>query len=394
MKTSRAYPFFAFVSYKRADERWARWLQGRLESYRLPASVRKAHPHLPAKIFPNFRDTTDIQPNPLEDELRHNLEKSRFLIVICSPRSAAVSPAGHVDWIDFEISHFCTLGRNENVILCIVDGEAYSANHPERECIHPTIKRLLPTLLGVNVHEKASFWPWVNRERAFIQIVSRMLDVSFDTLWQRQRRRMRNKAISYAALLLGMLGAGIMIWAQSQPFDMELRLDELTQHNECLPLVEESYIKLQFGQEWVQKDITSLNETLIFRDVAAKYKGEMIPVQMDCFGFSLPNPQVAAATDAVLPIARDDSYAKVRTWVGYVQDDGFKGVSGVQVTVGGQVLTTDADGFCEFSIELKEQGESYPVTINYSQQGQEQRMEEKAYPCKNDPHFINRYLLP
>lgn len=394
MKTNQSYPFFAFVSYRRLDERWARWLQGRLESYRLPASVRKAHPHLPSKIFPNFKDTTDIQPNPLEDELRRNLEKSLFFILICSPRSAAVPAAGNKDWIDFEIAHFCTLGRNENVILCIVDGEPYSKTSPERECIHPTIKRLFPTMLGVNVHEKVSRWPWINRERAFIQIVSRMLGVSFDTLWQRQRRRLRNKAISYAALLLGVIGGGSLIWAQNQPFDMELQLKELTPHNEHLALSDESYVKLQFGQEWVQKDISSLNEPLVFRDLAAKYKGEMIPVQVHCFGFRLQRPQVEVSANAILPMARDDTYAQVIVKAGDIQGTDIDGVSGVHVTIGEQTLTTDADGLCEFSIELKDQRKSYPCTIIYSRHGQEHRMEERAYPCQNDPSFINRYPLP
>ena len=32
---------FAFVSYKREDEKWAKWLQQKLENYKLPAVIRK-----------------------------------------------------------------------------------------------------------------------------------------------------------------------------------------------------------------------------------------------------------------------------------------------------------------------------------------------------------------
>lgn len=36
------YKYLAFISYKREDEKWAKWLQNILEHYKLPISVRKA----------------------------------------------------------------------------------------------------------------------------------------------------------------------------------------------------------------------------------------------------------------------------------------------------------------------------------------------------------------
>ena len=33
--------YYAFISYKREDEKWAKWLQHKLEHYRFPTRVTK-----------------------------------------------------------------------------------------------------------------------------------------------------------------------------------------------------------------------------------------------------------------------------------------------------------------------------------------------------------------
>ena len=75
----KRYEYFAFISYKHEDMRWAKWLQNRLETYRLPSVIRKEVPHLPKHIRPIFRDQTDIGTGPLLENLRKELDDSRFL---------------------------------------------------------------------------------------------------------------------------------------------------------------------------------------------------------------------------------------------------------------------------------------------------------------------------
>ena len=52
--------YFAFISYKREDEKWAKWLQHKLEHYKLPVNVRKENPSLPQNIRPVFKDTSEL----------------------------------------------------------------------------------------------------------------------------------------------------------------------------------------------------------------------------------------------------------------------------------------------------------------------------------------------
>ena len=94
------YRYFAFISYSHKDMAWAKWIQRKLENYRLPAQIRKKHVGLPQKIAPVFRDGTDLAGAVLEDTLRQELERSQYLIVICSPNSVSSS------YVSSEVEHF------------------------------------------------------------------------------------------------------------------------------------------------------------------------------------------------------------------------------------------------------------------------------------------------
>ncbi|HPO91366.1 MAG TPA: hypothetical protein PLJ44_09685 [Victivallales bacterium] len=70
------YTYFAFISYSRKDERWAKWLQRKLENYRLPSTVSRQKPDLPKKIK-IFRDKTDLTAGCLRQELKKELKSSK-----------------------------------------------------------------------------------------------------------------------------------------------------------------------------------------------------------------------------------------------------------------------------------------------------------------------------
>jgi len=178
------YTYFAFVSYRSSDEKWAKWLQEKIEGYRLPTTIQHENSDLPkTRLRPCFRYHTDIQPNELKSELRQKLEQSKYLLVICTPRSA------QSQWVGAEIDTFVELGRRDRIIPVIVEGSPYSGN-PETECYNPSLLKHFPhsdnidedrEILGVNIHEEGSGSAYMKRERAVMQIVSRMLGVSFDT---------------------------------------------------------------------------------------------------------------------------------------------------------------------------------------------------------------------
>ena len=70
------------------DMYWAIWLQKALLRYHLPTKLAKENPHIARRFLRVFRDETDLNSGILDEELKANLDRSNFLITICSPHSA------------------------------------------------------------------------------------------------------------------------------------------------------------------------------------------------------------------------------------------------------------------------------------------------------------------
>lgn len=190
MDTPKSY--YAFISYKREDEQWAEWLQHKLEHYRLPANLN-GRTDLPREIRPVFKDTSELIPGNLPRQIREALEMSRYLIVICSPRSAAS------EWVNREVEAFIGMGRNEQIIPFIIEGKPF-ADDAGDECF-PLALRALPSeqeLLGADVNEQG-------RDAAAVKVVARMFDIQFDVLWQRYEREQRRRRRLFVGGLLGLL---------------------------------------------------------------------------------------------------------------------------------------------------------------------------------------------
>ena len=206
--------YFAFISYKREDEKWAKWLQHKLEHYRLPSNVKKGNGHLPKDLRPVFKDTSELASGVLAEEIHAALENSQYLIVICSPRAA------QSEWVCKEVQTFLDMGRTKEIIPFIVGGKAY-ADNPAEECFPTALRQLHgdQELLGININE-------MGKEAAVIKVIARMLGLKFDMLWQRHQKEKsrRNAVISAASVfLLTVLIASAWIWRQNQQLQQSNR---------------------------------------------------------------------------------------------------------------------------------------------------------------------------
>ena len=227
--TDQAYKYFAFISYNAKDTDWGKKLQKKLEHYKMPSTLCSEHGWERKPIKPVFFAPTDIQPGGLSEELQERLKASRNLIVICSPNSAKS------EWVGKEIEFFHSLGRTKNIHFFIVDGTPHSGN-PETECFNPIIDKLgLPEILGANIHEKVYSSPRLNKERAYVQLISKLLGVEFDAIWQRHKRMLVRKALAWTVGTLAVIAALIVVWRFNQPYDIKLQLNEASFQNDNLP---------------------------------------------------------------------------------------------------------------------------------------------------------------
>lgn len=193
--------YCAFISYKREDEKWAKWLQDKLEHYCFPTNLN-GRTDLPKNIRPTFRDVTDLTPGLLAEEIDKALRNSEWLIVICSPRSAKSS------WVCKEAQTFIDLGRADHIIPFVIEGYPFSKN-PVIECYPEALLKLRGSkeLLATNIND-------IGRDAAMVKVVARMFGLKFDSLWQRYERELKKRRnwIMTILLLFASIAVGITGW--------------------------------------------------------------------------------------------------------------------------------------------------------------------------------------
>lgn len=353
MNTS--FKYFAFISYNAKDTSWGKKLQKKLEHYKLPATLCSEHGWERQPIKPVFFAPTDIQPGGLSEELQDRLKASKNLIVICSPNSAKS------EWVGKEIEFFHNLGRTQNIHFFIVDGMPHSGN-PDTECFNPIVEKLgLPEILGANINERISRLPWLNKERAYVQLISKLLGVEFDTLWQRRKRQLTRKVMAWGLGAIAVLCAILFVWRVNQPFNIEVRLNETSFHNDNLPPLENAVVTMQLDNETKIDTIHSLDDCVVFNNIPHRYLNQEMPFTVSCLTFLDTHMTVALGSKVTLDIRRDEHY------YGDVEFSLFNNntetyPSGVHVSLAGLEAITDYAGHVSISVPLEKQQRYYIIT--------------------------------
>lgn len=352
--TEENFKYFAFISYNSKDTEWGKRVQKKLENYRMPATLCSEHGWKRKPIKPVFFAPTDIQPGGLTEELQERLRASRNLIVICSPNSAKS------EWVGREIAFFHELGRTKQIHFFIVDGTPHSGNE-DTECFNPVVDTLgLPEILGANIHEQIYRWPWMNKERAYVQLVSKLLGVEFDAIWQRHKRQLVKKAVLWFFAAAVVLTALISVWAANQPIDVKVRLTETSVRNDRLPALSEAVVVMTLDNETKTDTIHSLDGSVLFTNVPHLFLDQPVRMMITAPNFLSVDTLVTLSPDIVLSVQRDPKvfgHVRFRLWDSTAE----RGVAGVKVSLAGQETTSDANGAVELTVPLSEQRAIYQV---------------------------------
>lgn len=355
------YKYFAFISYNSKDTEWGKKVQRKLEHYRMPATLCSEHGWKRNPINPVFFAPTDIQPAGLSEELQERLRASRHLIVICSPNSA------QSEWVGKEIAFFHQLGRTKQIHFFIVDGIPHSGN-PETECFNPIVDKLgLPEILGANIHEQTQTfpftripWSYLNKERAYVQLITKLLGIEFDTIWQRHKRLLVQKAIAWSIGIIIVLAALLGVWINSQPVNVEMRLNETSVHNDQLPPLRDAIVTLTLDNETKIDTIHSLEDNTLFRNIPHHFLNNKVRVCVGCPDY-LPVDTSFLLTESVLVDIRrnPDVYGKVRFLLWNADQE--QTAPNAEIDIDGHRAKADEQGVVELSIPLAEQKPSYPL---------------------------------
>ena len=351
---NNAFKYFAFISYNAKDTNWGKQLQKKLEHYRMPTTLCSQHGWKRTPINPVFFAPTDIRAGGLSEGLQERLKASQNLIVICSPNSAKS------EWVGKEIEYFHNLGRTKNIHFFIVEGTPHSGS-PDTECFNPVIERLgLPETLGANINEKIYRWSWLNKERAYVQLISKLLGVEYDAIWQRHKRRLICKTLAWILGIIAVLSTIFCVWKANQPVDTEIRLKEASAFNAQLPPMQKAIVTLALDNETKTDSLTSFDDYIIFNNIPHRFMGKPVRLTVSCNDFLNLDTTLALASSMAINLRRDPKvYGNVRfkLWNPNTEEC----VASEKVSIEGQEAFSDANGIVTLTIPLEKQRKAYRI---------------------------------
>lgn len=368
---STTYKYFAFISYKSDDlkEAWA--LKKKLDRYKLPSVLRKQYKKEKLPTYEAFLDKTNIQPGILTDELRDNLDNSHYLIVICSPRSAKSN------YVKAEIEWFTRDGREKDMYLFIIESDPNKIE----DSFNPAIKKAEQhwkqisektyEYLGVNIKEKdvdklffiyrcPIIGSWLQRERAYMQLISKLLNLEFKQLWSYQKIRLTEWILAYLLGILFFVSALIFTWRLNQPFDVTASLVEASIYNERLPQLKDAVVKIGIGDKAYTDTIRLIEECVIFKEIAHRHLNQRVRILVSCKDFIPVDTTLLLTNKVILSVYRDSTvYGDVhfRLW----NPDKEVPLANTEVEIAGQITTSDKDGYISLFVPLEKQQSKYFV---------------------------------
>ncbi len=244
MATTR---YKAFISYSHRDERWARWLHRKLETYRVPKRlVGQPSPlgPIPSRLTPIFRDRDELPTaSDLGAVIQQALGESESLIVICSPAAAASR------WVNEEIRFYRRMGRGNQIYCLIVDGTPVgdvSGADRSLDCFPQALTEPLDAgdRDAPADHAAADVRPGGDgKQGAKLKVIAGMLGLGLDELRKRDQQRRQRRLIAVAAsavagmvIAIGLATAALMARAEAdrQRFRAEQEARTATETTEFL----------------------------------------------------------------------------------------------------------------------------------------------------------------
>ena len=323
----------------------AKWLQKQLERFKLPTEIRNEIDTNSRHLRPVFRDQSDLNTGVLGEELRKNLEKSKYLILICSKNSA------QSQWVSEEAKAFVEMGRLDRIIPVIIP----DVNTSERNLFPKYLQKYFQQypdkeLLGVNIGE-------VGKEKALIRVISRMLDVSFDSLWKRHQRQKRLRSVFVSI-------CAIIACSAAYLFAIPITVCPMIEvQPSMLPMSGKIVLNIEGGE------YTSPVDTPRFENIRIPgYKRfSKISIKADSKFFEGVDTAMPTGyglrRNIKIRLLRDQTFA---VFSGTVYDEEMEPLSDVEVTLAGYSAMTDSKGFFTITIPLEKQQTEQSVTLQKS----------------------------
>lgn len=234
--------YAAFISYRHGgiDEQVGTQIQREIERYKLPARIAKlAGKKSLGKVF---RDADDLRAaSNLSEVIQQGLDESEYLIVVCTRRYQDSV------WCMEEIEYFLKVRGRENIIVVLVEGEPQES-FPKllTETMQDgRIVNIEPLAVDVRAATEKEILKLVKKEK--LRFISRMLNLDYDDLKQRQRERQRKQIIALSSVIIVCLSifGGVVMFKNVQLNAAYDKLDDSMQQT----LKGQSYYLSEYASE-------------------------------------------------------------------------------------------------------------------------------------------------
>ena len=343
-KRATKYKRYAFISYSHKDVKEAKSLHKHLEFYKLPSDIFNEYDENNRYLRPVFRDKEDIGTGVLKSVLRKELEVSEYLIIICSPNSAQST------YVSQEAQVFIDQGRIDHIIPYIIDGVPKSGG--EKECFPESLINHVDQfpddeLLGANINE-------VGRSKAFIRVVSSLLNVEFDTLWKRHKREQKKRLFVLSLLFLFLL---FFTYWFAVPLKLSVNLHDENHH---LPMPEDAHLIVN-GTIYPMR---SLDTTIHINKIPGYMRLHHIDVEFKSTYYKRKFDKVTIgyginnAKD--INLKRDSTFA---IYSGRVLDENKRPIESAIINIENKNTKTDSEGFFFIAFPTNQQSTEKTVRI-------------------------------
>lgn len=364
------YKYTAFISYNSKDDKVARWLQNRLESYSLP-SVLANDSGVGNKLDGNsrrrfriFRYVTDFVAKNINDVTKE-LDQSKYLIVVCSPNSA------NAPWVRTEVGYFIANNRKNDIIPFVVNGIPYS--NKENECFTPELKSAFPdgSALGVSLNDCGDDLWIFHKRKAIAKVVALLLDIpdAYDFIWKRYKI-VYIETLLFRFLLSLIFCMAIIFTAKyvkntEKPFDGKISV-RFIEESRFLPPIKSIEIKL-ITSKYVRVDtILDIKHSAVYPQIPGSLKGSkarIIAKNVDCLD-----------VDTVLQLSEFNNINLRRNPKQYGEISAIvlkneEPLLNANLLIDGLKCKTDNNGNVKFFIPLLRQKNKYNIIYNKNYKG-------------------------
>ena len=354
------FKYYAFISYSHQDLRWGKRLERKLAGYKMPATLCSERGWKRKPINPIFFAPYDIQPGDLNEEIKSRLRASRNLIVICSPDSAQSG------WVGKEIQYFHELGRDSNIFFFIVRGEPNSKDISQ-ECFNPIVRQLdIPEILGANIHERIYSLPFLNRERAYVQLISKLLNVEVDSIWKRHKRILiRNITLYILLFAFFCLGLSVTHYLNKDEI-IEVCVEEVLPDNPKLPHLHDMVVCLYVGNERKVDTLNSSSENMYFNHIPHRYLNQPMRLTIAHSHFTPSFYEIDTTLTLqkcnVIPIIRDtNEYGNIELRI--INKKSHKPMINMMTIVNNDTLYTNSQGLLIHHVSYHAQSDYYVLYV-------------------------------